>query len=223
MALSVILTTLILDQFSGGVDLPGLAVAIFTPALLAGPLLWFLMLRHEQLAHANAQLEYMATTDWLTACLNRGAFTGAATRHLDKLVPLDFGGALLIIDADGFKAVNDRFGHEVGDQALQLIAQAIRASVDSTALVGRLGGEEFGVFLARAAQGQSDNVAESIRRSVSSINFAPDDVPCPLSVSIGGATFSSHTNFETLYRVADSNLYQAKHAGRDRVSLVKAA
>lgn len=223
VALSVVLTTLIMEHFSAGVNGPGLAVAIATPILLGGPLIWFLVLKGAQLRHVNEQLERMATTDWLTSCLNRGAFTTAVTRHLDQSVPLDFGGALLVVDADAFKSVNDRFGHEAGDQALQLIAAAIRDAVPATDLVGRLGGEEFGVFLFRSDQAHADQLAERIRRKVSAIRFAPGGAPCPLSVSIGGAIYSSHAPFETLYRVADQYLYQAKNTGRDRVALQQAA
>jgi diguanylate cyclase (GGDEF)-like protein len=130
---------------------------------------------------------------------------------------------LLFVDADDFKSVIDRFGHEAGDDALQLIASAIRQAVRSTDLVGRLGGEEFGVFLTDSDTATADHVAERIRRSVSAIAFAPGGTPCPLSVSIGGATFVTHAPFGDLYRLADQHLYEAKKTGRDRVAMMQAA
>ncbi|KQX40558.1 hypothetical protein ASD04_07545 [Devosia sp. Root436] len=223
VALSVIFTNMIMEIFSAGVNVQGLVVSIVMPLALGGPMTWFLVLRHEQLRHANDQLEHMASTDWLTACLNRGAFTGAVSRHLDRRAPTERGGALLIVDADDFKSVNDRFGHEAGDDALQLIASAIRQAVRSTDLVGRLGGEEFGVFLTDSDTATADHVAERIRRSVSAIAFAPGGSPCPLSVSIGGATFATHAPFGDLYRLADQHLYEAKNTGRDRVAMMQAA
>ncbi|KRA41780.1 hypothetical protein ASD80_11595 [Devosia sp. Root635] len=165
----------------------------------------------------------MASTDWLTACLNRGAFTGAVSRYLDRRAPTDNGGALLIVDADDFKSVNDRFGHDAGDEALRLIAGAIRQAVRGTDLVGRLGGEEFGIFLAESDVVAADHVAERIRRSVSAIAFAPGDERCALSVSIGGATYATRAQFGELYRLADQHLYEAKNTGRDRVAMMQAA
>lgn len=223
VALSVILTNVIMEVFSAGINVQGLAVSIFMPLTLGGPMTFMLMLRQEQLRHANGQLEHLATTDWLTACLNRGAFTGAVTRHLDRHLAAGSGGALLIVDADDFKSVNDRFGHDAGDDALRLIANAIRQAVGSSDPVGRLGGEEFGVFLADSDVVAADHVAERIRRAISAIAFAPGGVSCPLSVSIGGATYVTRAPFGELYRLADLHLYQAKNTGRDRVAIMQAA
>jgi len=223
VAASVIFTNMIMEIFSAGVNVQGLVVSIVMPLALGGPMTWFLVLRHEQLRHANEQLEHLASTDWLTSCLNRGAFTGAVTRYLDRRVANGSGGALLIVDADDFKGVNDRFGHDAGDQALQLIASAIRRSVRNNDLVGRLGGEEFGVFLADSDVVAADHVAERIRRSIAAIAFLPGGKPCPLSVSIGGATYAAQAPFGDLYRLADRHLYEAKNTGRDRVAMMQAA
>ena len=220
VALSVILTNMIMEIYSAGINLQGLAVSIVLPLVLGGPMTWFLVLKHEQLRHCNEQLAHMASTDWLTACLNRGAFTTTVTRQLDRRSPVENGGALLIVDADDFKGVNDRFGHDAGDEALQLIAEAIRRSVRGGDLVGRLGGEEFGVFLADADISAANRVAERIRRSVSAIGFAPGGTACPLSVSIGGATYATPAPFGELYRLADRHLYEAKNTGRDRVAMM---
>ncbi|MCR6671797.1 GGDEF domain-containing protein [Devosia ginsengisoli] len=223
VVLSVIFTNMIMETFSAGINVQGLAVSILMPLALGGPMIWFLLLKHEQLRHANSQLEHLASTDWLTDCLNRGAFTGAVSRHLDRCAPADPGGALLIVDADDFKSVNDRFGHDAGDEALQLIARAIRKAVRGTDLVGRLGGEEFGVFLAEADVTTADQVAERIRHSISVLAFTPGGTPCPLSVSIGGATYAPGAPFAELYRLADQHLYEAKNTGRDRVAMMQAA
>lgn len=222
VALSVILTNTIMEVFSAGVNVQGLAVSIVTPIALGGPMTFFLLLKHEQLRHANQQLEYLATTDWLTNCLNRGAFTRLVTRHLDHRAEAT-GGALLIVDADDFKAVNDRFGHDSGDDALRQIADAIRWAVRRTDIVGRLGGEEFGIFMAGADLAAADQIAERVRRAVSAIAFRPGGTDCPLSVSIGGAAYNTRAPFSDLYRLADQRLYEAKNTGRDRVALMQAA
>lgn len=222
VALSVILTNTIMEVFSAGVNVQGLAVSIVTPIALGGPMTFFLLLKHEQLRHANHQLEHLATTDWLTTCLNRGAFTRAVTRYLDRRAEAT-GGALLIVDADDFKAVNDRFGHDSGDQALRQIADAIRHAIRSTDIVGRLGGEEFGIFMVGVDLAAADQIAERVRRAVAAIPFQPEGSQWPLSVSIGGAAYADRAQFAELYRLADQRLYDAKNTGRDRVALMQAA
>lgn len=225
VALSIILTNMFMEIFSAGINVQGLAVSILMPLGLGGPMVLFLMLRHEQLRHANQQLEQLATTDWLTACLNRGAFTSAVTHHLARRhlpAGLDTG-ALLIVDADDFKSVNDRFGHDSGDEALRLIADAIRRAVRETDIVGRLGGEEFGIFLAGATLAAANQVAERVRLAVVRLVFQPHGAECPLSVSIGGAAYSGPAQYSNLYRLADQRLYEAKNTGRDRVATMLAA
>lgn len=224
VAISIILTNVIMEVFSAGINVQGLSVSIIMPIALGTPMTFFLMLKHEQLRHANQQLEHLASTDWLTACLNRGAFTRAAISQLERRRGGgDAQGALLIIDADDFKHVNDRFGHDVGDQALQLIADAIRNAVRPLDLVGRLGGEEFGVFLVSVGSKAADQFAERIRSAVAQISLQDNDIACPLSVSIGGATYRGAAQFHDLYRLADKHLYDAKSTGRDRVSIMQAA
>ena len=225
VALSVIFTNLIMEIFSAGINVQGLAVSIVMPIALGGPMTFFLVLKHEQLRHANEQLEYLAATDWLTTCLNRGAFTGKVTRLLDRDTAGagETCGALLIVDADDFKGVNDRFGHDRGDEALRQIADAIRMAIRSTDVVGRLGGEEFGIFMTGADLAAADHVAERVRRAVSAIDFRPDGRGWPLSVSIGGAAYIARAQFSDLYRLADQRLYEAKNTGRDRVALMQAA
>ncbi len=126
--------------------------------------------------------------------------------------------ALMIIDADHFKDVNDRFGHLAGDQALKLIAQAIKGQLRGSDIVGRIGGEEFGVFLPGVDPSQSWLVAESIRRRIREMDFSPGGRACPLSVSIGGTSFSGPTTYEAIFSAADRRLYAAKSNGRDQVS-----
>lgn len=222
VALSVILTNVIMETFSAGTSLTGLLVAITMPIILGGPLVFVLTLRHEQLRQANLQLQALLSTDWLTGCRSRGAFTHQVADYLDA--PANAGGALLVIDADNFKTVNDRFGHDVGDQALRQIADALHAATANTAaIIGRLGGEEFGIFLPGTDAVAADRVAQRVRSAVAAIAFSPAGTKWPLSVSIGGAIYSARTQFSVLYRHADQRLYQAKNSGRDCVAMMQAA
>lgn len=192
--------------------------AVIPPLLLAPPLLFYLGLRLRNLAIANQHLGLIARTDSLTSCLNRGAFIDRVSLLLPSS-PLGSPGALLMIDADNFKAINDAFGHDHGDEALTIIARSIRAVLRSGDLVGRMGGEEFGVFLPRVDQTGAETVAERIRHAVNVALFAPRGLPHPLSVSIGGVIFDGPASFAELFRIADQRLYGAKHTGRNCISM----
>ena len=167
---------------------------------------------HAQLAAAHRRLSEKASRDDMTGMLNRESFFAAldgSRRKADR-------GALLIIDADHFKAINDSFGHLTGDDALLLIASAIERGVRSGDVLGRIGGEEFGAFLVGATEQEAKRVAERIRREVELIRFRPvDERTVPLTVSIGGVTCAEDVNVSDLMRAADRRLYEAKHRGRN--------
>jgi diguanylate cyclase len=195
--------------------------ATVLPIVLAGPLFYYLTKKLRELAIVNHRLTDIAATDSLTECLNRRAFTRNVDQWLshpddERKVAV---GALLIIDADHFKAVNDRFGHQRGDEALKLIAAAIKDVVRSRDSVGRLGGEEFGIFLPDAAPQRAAIVAERVRRAVSEAEFLPDGVRWRLTVSVGAVVFTQPTNFSELFKIADERLYLAKEMGRNRVEI----
>ena len=219
VALSLLASEALMLAISQGLNLAGAVVAIAMPILLGTPMMFFLMLGRQKLQHVNAQLNVLASIDWLTDCLNRREFTSRASAHLG--LPASDGRppncALLLIDADHFKAVNDRFGHEMGDTALQMIAAAITETVRPHDLVGRVGGEEFGVFLGGVDRVTAAVFAENIRAAVAAIPFGPERVAHPLSVSIGGAMSWSGATFSGVFQIADQRLYAAKHAGRNRV------
>ncbi|MEO9613964.1 MAG: GGDEF domain-containing protein [Nitratireductor sp.] len=213
--------TVVAAGFGGEAFRSGLPVAALLLLVLAGPVLLFLGFRLRELARANQKLGLVASTDSLTACLNRGAFS---TRVDESLSGSGRGnqrikGALLVIDADHFKSINDSYGHDLGDEALRVIAAAIRGQVRKDDLVGRLGGEEFGVFLPGATQQNAVGVAERIRRSISELSFRPMGTPHRLTVSVGGVSFEDQLGFVELFRIADRRLYQAKNSGRNRIEL----
>jgi diguanylate cyclase len=188
------------------------------PLMIALPMFYLFSVRMRRLAVENLRLSRVANIDSLTGCLNRGAFT-ALTHELLNDNKLIVGGALLVIDADKFKAINDMYGHDQGDIALTLIADTVRRVVRTGALVGRLGGEEFGVYLPGASRLGAFLVAERIRRGIRKTHFAPSGVPHLLSVSVGGASFVTPISFTELFRCADQGLYVAKKAGRNMVEV----
>lgn len=213
---SWVISNLVMMSLNQGMNDVGTILAVGMPTALGGPILLFLQIRSAQLREANRKLETLASTDWLTNCLNRRAFTSRVSASLGGR---NDSTALLVIDADHFKTVNDRFGHERGDEVLQLIASAIRDSVRDRDLVGRIGGEEFGVFLEDAGLEVAELVAERIRTAVNALFITSEGIAQRLSVSIGGAASPGDAGFAELFRIADRRLYEAKHAGRNRVEL----
>jgi diguanylate cyclase len=219
--LSILATNAIVASLSGGtLDAAGLIAAIAIPVLLGGPATFFMATKQQTLTTANRRLERLASTDELTRILNRRAFTNLVDIYLAggpsmQAVPE---GAFLVIDADHFKHINDRHGHDMGDEALQKIARQIKANVRAEDIVGRIGGEEFGVLLVGASFDVAEAVAERIRQAISVIDFTPNGVEHKLSISVGGAAFGGPLAFSDLYRVADQRLYDAKQAGRNCVA-----
>jgi len=215
------------DSFNfANMDKAGQLRAVLTdvllPIALAVPMFLFFTGKLRELAIAHRHLTVYASTDGLTQVMNRAAFSTLVDAYLKDVHSSAerATGALLIIDADNFKAVNDRYGHDRGDEALIAIATAIKAMLRAPDIVGRLGGEEFGVFLPGANADQAEHVAERIRASVNATPFAPAGTTHELSVSVGGAVFGATLPFADLFRVADRQLYAAKQHGRNRVEIV---
>lgn len=193
--------------------------ATVLPVVIAAPLFFYLTLKLRELAIVNHRLNDAASTDSLTQCLNRGAFTASVNLWLESTETnvTEATGALLIIDADHFKSVNDRFGHQRGDEALRLISSTIKGVVRTRDLVGRLGGEEFGIFLPDTDPQRANSVAERVRQSIGAIDFAPNGIRWYLTVSVGVVVFRRPIEYADLFKIADERLYRAKEMGRDRV------
>ena len=175
--------------------------ATVLPVVLAAPLFYFLTLKLRELAIVNYRLEDIAATDSLTQCLNRRAFTNKVNHWLksdDDAIAAT--GALLVVDADHFKLVNDRFGHQSGDEALQLIAVTIKCAVRINDYVGRLGGEEFGIFLPDTDPQLATIIAERIRRSIGEAEFMPEGLPWQLTVSVGVVLFTRPMDYSELFK-----------------------
>lgn len=187
-------------------------------AVIVGYPLAFVFLRQSvRLARMTDELERTATTDDLTQLLNRKAFLHRASEQIANPSGDGSAGILLFIDVDHFKSLNDTCGHLAGDAVLAKLGAAIQACVREGDLAGRLGGEEFAVFLSPGGPDSAQNVCERIRENVATI---PHELGLParrLTVSIGVAVHRSGQALEELLRRADDNLYTAKFQGRDRI------
>ncbi len=172
-----------------------------------------------ELMRANQRLEQLAATDSLTGVANRRRLIAGAQRECERArcgrTPL----ALLLIDIDHFKAVNDRYGHAAGDAVLKRFAEEGVAVLREIDLMGRIGGEEFAVVLPGADSDEALHVAQRLRAAASAMVVR--DVADPefrVTVSVGVAVLGADgTDPQSLLRAADHRLYLAKGAGRDRV------
>ena len=161
-----------------------------------------------------------AMVDPLTGIANRRSFmqdaAQLAKRHSANPRPT----AVLLIDLDHFKSINDRFGHALGDRALEIFADAARQSVRSSDLLGRLGGEEFAAVLADTSRDKAVAVAERIRASFAQAALEVDNRPVGATVSIGVVHCPDGAlDVPELLAQADQALYFAKENGRNRVEL----
>ncbi len=171
----------------------------------------------------NARLEQLAQTDSLTQLLNRRALTDRITAEMERALRYDSTLALLMIDLDHFKGVNDTFGHLVGDDVLRDVGQLLNQTVRGHDIAARYGGEEFLVLLPETDDVGAVSFAERIRIAVKKHQFARGSVSMPLrmTVSIGIAVFPAAMieSVEDLFARADAALYRAKAEGRDRVRM----
>ncbi|TCO65281.1 GGDEF domain-containing protein [Actinocrispum wychmicini] len=160
------------------------------------------------------QFRDQARADAKTGLLNSATWFKDAAAELDRSTR---GAALLMLDLDHFKTINDRHGHLVGDKHLRGVADALKAEVRATDLVGRFGGEEFVILLPRTAQDDALAIAERIRHRVATVTIEGLDT---VTVSVGVAAHPDHgTTLEEVVSAADRALLAAKTAGRNRTLL----
>lgn len=232
---SLAIASLVLPLIGGELDRVALVMSIACPLMIAFPVSFYQAWQRQRLGEANAAIERMhidldhahralaqahallaerVRRDAMTGVLNRDGFFQA----IAQTVPPGAGGTLLVIDVDHFKAINDSYGHQTGDEALKLIASTVAGCIRDGDLVGRIGGEEFAVFLTGADEVEAAAMAERIRAAVAGLSLATEGGgEHALSVSIGGAGNLRTVALAELMLRADRHLYEAKRAGRNRV------
>jgi len=219
---SLAVTGTVLPAMGVQPSITALVMCIAAPMLIALPISYRSSLQNERLrealerlAEAHIALADSARRDSLTGLLNRGAFIEELEAECGA--PEGRHGVLLMIDADDFKGINDRFGHGIGDKALQAIAGAMMRALRTKDVCGRIGGEEFAVILPATSLVEGHAIAERLRREVELIRLnARSDESVSLSVSIGAAVLRSGADASSVMRLADKRLYCAKEAGRNQ-------
>lgn len=187
-------------------------------------LIWivaYTTLRHLKVGHGlRQQLREQAATDPLTGLYNRRHIFSCLDREIKRYDRYREAFSIVLIDADHFKHVNDNYGHSTGDATLRLIARVCKAAVRETDIVGRFGGEEFIILLPHTSAEAAGIVAERIRKDIGKVSRELLDGAVLVTLSLGVAEVDEDTaDFNMLLAAADSALYQAKNAGRDRVAI----
>jgi len=172
-----------------------------------------LLITNEKLLY---RLAHLAERDALTGLYNRRALLDLAERAVGQQALL----AVLMIDLDHFKTINDRYGHAAGDAALRQFAERLSQSCRRGDLVGRYGGEEFCVVLPGATASVAQRVAERLRAAMAAepVSFGQQQIAVTISVGLA-CQRPELDGLEPLLAAADSALYQAKRRGRNRVEL----
>jgi len=162
------------------------------------------------------ELRTIAHRDFLTGAATRRAFIDAAGAAIERLHRYDRISALLMFDLDHFKKINDGFGHPAGDDVLKAVAAACLGTLRPGDMLGRLGGEEFGILLTEIDATGAVAVAEHLRAQIAALRFgwAPD---LRITASFGASALRSGHSVDTWVAVTDAALYRAKHEGRNRI------
>jgi diguanylate cyclase (GGDEF) domain len=162
-----------------------------------------------------SDLKLRAERDPLSGAYNKAAFAGIVSELVSKPSAYGF---LVVFDIDHFKACNDTMGHLAGDAVIRGVAERCRESLREGDLLGRVGGDEFALFLSVARRGDASALAERIRAAVSSEPFDHSGLQISVTISMGAAMCSGEgEEYERLFARADAALYESKKAGRDKL------
>lgn len=166
------------------------------------------------------KFEKHATTDALTGLSNRHAMEETFPREINRCIQSEQPVSMIMVDVDGFKDFNDKFGHIAGDRALSAVAHILQNQFRPRDLLVRFGGDEFSVLLPGVTLADALAIAERVRNAVSGDTESSQDslIQVPVNVSLGVAEMESHGTYEALLKAADAALYRAKNAGRNSVS-----
>lgn len=203
----------------------GLAIATVAPLAVATPAGWLIMTLLRDVHEARLDAQRLARTDPLTGTLNRRHFAELAEREFERARRTGGTLALLLLDLDDFKRINDNHGHAAGDAVLKAAAAAVAGRLRMVDVLARWGGEEFVVLLPGTPQAEALRVAERLREAVLAVATPiADGHTTRTSTSIGVAVAERGTgSLPALVAAADQAMYAAKQGGRNRVAAATAA
>ena len=165
-----------------------------------------------QLQERVEQLDLLAHEDSLVALPNRRGFTRALERLIDRVARYQEKAALLFVDLDGLKLINDNFGHLAGDEALIQVARLLVGGVRKSDIVARIGGDEFAILLGHSDDESARETASRLGDLIAGSDFTHDGQTLPLSVAIGAAEIHGDDTPESAMTRADQEMYRRKAA-----------
>ena len=168
-----------------------------------------------KVAHLQERVEHLdqlAHQDALVCLPNRRGFMRALERFIDRASRYGEHSAMLYVDLDGLKMINDSWGHQAGDQALIQVAELLVGGVRKSDVVARMGGDEFGILLAHSDEASAHDAATRLVDLIASCDFAHEGDALPLSVAIGVAIINGEDTAETVIARADKEMYRRKAA-----------
>jgi diguanylate cyclase (GGDEF)-like protein/PAS domain S-box-containing protein len=173
-----------------------------------------------QLLAANEQLQRLSRTDRLTGLYNRGHWEETLKHEFSRHLRYGHNAALVMLDIDHFKRVNDTYGHPGGDKVIQCVADIVRDHIRDSDVSGRYGGEEFAILLPDTDQGGALILAERLRQAIEDVNVVHEGEVIRFTISLGVADLAhSARDHQELIEWADQALYASKKAGRNQVSV----
>src|SRR3954470_11413075 len=177
----------------------------------------------ERAEKTEAELRFLADHDSLTGLLNRRRFRAELDQYVSFNARYGGRGAVMVIDIDGLKEVNDRLGHQAGDRLIRRVAEVLRERVRATDLVARLSGDEFAVLMPQTDTAGALQLGEDLRSQVAE-GFSASSEILPASISVGVTMFGGQQSggSEAVLLAADQAMYQAKEEGRNRIMLFNA-
>lgn len=202
-----------------------ITIATVVPLAVASPVAFTVMGLLRELEKARSEAQHAAATDGLTGLLNRRRWVQIADTEVKRAEASDLPVALLLLDIDHFKRVNDLYGHGVGDTVLQAIARVCRETLRPTDIASRWGGEEFVVLLSGVGAESAMQTAERLRAAIESSVVRCGERRVPVTASIGVISSEAPDvahDLERLLHLADAAMYLAKQEGRNRVATAPA-
>ena len=173
---------------------------------------------NDELIKLNDQLYELATTDSMTQLFNRRHFIESAQRQINQMQRTGVEGAMLMIDIDDFKKVNDTFGHAMGDEVIAKVAAILKVNSREYDLVGRVGGEEYAMLLSPCEFDKANQIAERLRIKTEELSISHQNNTIKITISIGLTMIKkADKDIDRAIHRADMSLYKAKKSGKNRI------
>lgn len=172
---------------------------------------------YDKISNRNRELDSLANKDPLTGLYNRRTMTDHVIKMYEEASDTRLPFSLIICDIDDFKAFNDTYGHDCGDEVLKTISEQLTALTRGHDFLCRWGGEEFLIFLKNIDTDMAKIIAERIRIQISKTDICYNNLTLHITMTFGVASSNETNNYEALFKLADNRLYQGKHQGKNQV------